>query len=339
MRDISLATGVSVKTVSRALAGEPLVRESTRALVLAEAARLGFHRNDIAAGLRSSQQSMKTIGVLLGDLANPFFPPLLRGIHAIARQRGHLVLTADAEGDPRQEKEAIQSFLAHRVDGIIIAPTGTDYGYLAHEATFGSAIVFVDSAPLGLQADAVLTTNSASTRHGIEHLLGHGHRRIGYIGLPSSGYGVPKRWDGYLAALKQADIAPDPTLVRRGLRDESEAAAAADELLCSADPPTALFTDNNRMTIGVLQSSSYARRPVDLVGFDHFDLAEQLGVSVIDSNPFGVGKAGAELLFRRLADRAQPPLRATVRGRLLVHEPPAGGSLISGAALRPPATS
>jgi LacI family transcriptional regulator len=323
MQDIAAVTGLSIKTVSRALSGEARVKQSTRDRVFAEAERLGFRRNDIAAGLRSTGQTMRTIGVVLGDLANPFFPPMLRGIHAVAASRGFLVFTADSETSEAVERESIQAMLAHRCVGLIIAPTGTDFGYLKQEVEFGSAIVFIDSTAPGLETDAVITTNTASTRHGVEHLIGRGHRRIGYLGHPANGYGAPKRWLGYCQALRGAGIAVDQDLVCRGLTTEEQAAAAAGDLLALADPPTALFTDNNRLTVGVLQSPAYARSQVEIVGFDHFDLAAQLGVSVIDSDPYTVGKVGAELLFRRLADPGLPPTHTSVRARLIVNDEPA----------------
>jgi LacI family transcriptional regulator len=322
MKDISEATGLSIKTVSRALAGEPRVRPETRERVVAEAERLGFTRNDIAAGLRSTGPAMRTIGVVLGDLANPFFPPMLRGVHAVAARHGYLVVTADAEADPAVERDSIRAILAQRVAGLIIAPTGTDFGYLRQEREFGSAMVFIDSSPLGVEADAVVTTNSAGTRHGVEHLIGRGHRRIGYLGHPADGYGAPKRWSGYCQALRNAGIPLDASLVRRGLHTEEDAAAAATELLAADDPPTAFFADNNRICVGILQSSGYAANRVEVVGFDNFDLAAQLGVSVIDSNPYEVGSVGAELLFQRLERRDRPPARATVPTRLLVHDDP-----------------
>jgi LacI family transcriptional regulator len=321
MQDVADAAGVSIKTVSRALTGG-VVRESTRQRILLEAERVGFQRNDIAAGLRRSGQAMRTIGVMLGDLANPFFPPLLRGIHEVAAAHNYLVLSADAQGDAALERRSIESFLAHRVAGLIVAPTGTDFSYLAAQTRFGSAVVFVDSDPLGSGADSVVTTNTSSTRAGVEHLLALGHRRIGYLGHPAAGHGVPKRWDGYAAALGAAGIPIDPSIVRRGLRTEAEGAAATTELLGMDDPPTALFSDNNRLTIGVLQSEAFARQPVAVVGFDAFELAAQFGITVIDSDPFAVGQAGAELLFERLSDPREEPRRRVIRARLQVNSDP-----------------
>ncbi|TDO68730.1 LacI family transcriptional regulator [Kribbella sp. VKM Ac-2571] len=323
LEDVAATTGVSIKTVSRALRGDPKVRESTRQRIVAEADRLGVQLNDVAAGLRRKNQAMTSIGVTLGDCTNPFFAPMLRGIHSVASERGYLVLTADAQNDPELEHRAIRSFFAHRVAGLIIAPVGNDLGYLANEARFGSAIVFVDSPPPGLgeSMDSVTTTNAASTRSGIEHLLAKGRRRIAYLGHPRSGSGAEERWAGYVAALEAAGIAVDPGLVRDNLVSEDDARRAAEDLLPTA-APDAVFVDNNRLCTGLLQSKAFANRRIDTVCFDRFELAAAFGVSVIDSDPYDVGRAGAQLLFDRLTDPTRAPQRLEVPARLVVNDTP-----------------
>ncbi|SDT35184.1 LacI family DNA-binding transcriptional regulator [Microlunatus soli] len=323
LEDVSAATGVSNKTVSRALRGDPKVRDSTRQRIIAEADRLGFQMNDVAAGLRRKNQSMTTIGVTLGDCSNPFFAPMLRGIHSVAAEHGYLVLSADAQNDPDLEHRAIRSFFAHRVAGLIIAPIGNDLGYLANEAAFGSAIVFVDSPPPGLgeSMDSVTTTNTSSTREGIDHLLARGHRRIAYLGHPRGGSGAEERWAGYLEALDTAGLTAEPELVRHDLITESDARQAAEELLGTARPD-AIFVDNNRLCTGLLQSPAFAARRLDVVSFDRFPLAASFGISVIDSDPYDVGREGAQLLFDRLAEPGRPPQRHEVPARLIVHHDP-----------------
>ncbi|HEY3509820.1 MULTISPECIES: LacI family DNA-binding transcriptional regulator [Kribbella] len=323
LEDVAATTGVSIKTVSRALRGDPKVRESTRQRIVAEADRLGVQLNDVAAGLRRKNQAMTSIGVTLGDCTNPFFAPMLRGIHSVASERGYLVLTADAQNDPELEHRAIRSFFAHRVAGLIIAPVGNDLGYLANEARFGSAIVFVDSPPPGLgeSMDSVTTTNAASTRAGVEHLLAKGRRRIAYLGHPRSGSGAEERWAGYVAALGAAGIAVDPALVRDNLVSEEDARRAAEDLLPSA-APDAVFVDNNRLCTGLLQSRAFASHRIDTVCFDRFELAAAFGVSVIDSDPYDVGRAGAQLLFDRLTDPTRAPQRLEVPARLVVNDVP-----------------
>lgn len=320
LQDIAEATGVSIKTVSRAVRGDGPVKEATRVRILAEADRLGFQVNDIAAGLRRKDRSMATVGVTLGDFTNPFFAPMLRGIHSVAAQHGHLVLSGDAQNDGELEHRVIRQFFAHRVAGLIVAPIGADLDYLAEEASYGAAIVFVDSPPpaLGGLLDAVTTTNEQTTFEGVRMLLERGHRRIGYLGHPRSGSGALERWRGYQRALESAGIPLDMRIVRDGLVTDDEATTAADAMLGSPDAPTAVFTDNNRLCTGLLLSDAYERQPIDLLSFDDFPLAPRFGVSVIDSNPYEVGRVGAQLLFERLADRAQPAQRAVVPARLIV---------------------
>ncbi|QDP95272.1 LacI family transcriptional regulator [Microlunatus elymi] len=320
LKDVAVATGLSIKTVSRALRGESNVAESTRQLVQTEADRLGVQLNDVAAGLRRKTQAMTSIGVMLGDFANPFFAPMLKGIDAVAAEHGYLVLTADAQNDGDIERRAIRSFLAHRVAGLIIAPSGDDLSYLANEVAYGSAVVFVDSPPLGLEGatDSVTTTNFASTKLGVEHLIQRGHRRIGYLGHPRGGSGANGRWSGYRAALREAGMKVDRSLVRHGLYTESDATAAADRIMRAE--PDAVVVDNNRLCTGLLQSRLFAEHRPEVLGFDRFSLAAEFGITVIDSNPYEVGRAGARLLFERLADPFRPPRHIEVPATLTVND-------------------
>lgn len=323
LQDVAAATGLSIKTVSRALRGEAPVRDETRARVEAAAERLGFQMNNVAAGLRSKSHAMRTVGVTLGDVANPFFAPMLRGIHSVAEEHGHMVLSADAQNDEGLEHRAIRRFFVHRIAGLIIAPISQDLGYLLDEASFGTAIVFVDSPPPGLDGlmDAVVTTNAQTTSEGIRMLIKRGHRRIAYLGHPRSGSGALERWLGYQDALTAAGIPIDPLLVRSGLVTEDDGKAAAEELLALPEPPTAVFTDNNRLCTGLLLSPAFDPTRVDVLSFDDFPLAPRFGVSVIDSDPYRVGRAGAELLFDRLDHPNRPPRQvvvpATFRERVL----------------------
>lgn len=321
LKDVAVATGVSIKTVSRVLRGEAHVSEATRQLVQAEADRLGVQVNDVAAGLRRKSRAMTSIGVTLGDFANPFFAPMLKGIDSVAAEHGYLVLTADAHNDPDTERRAIRSFLAHRVSGLIIAPSGDDLHYLTDEITYGSAVVFVDSPPPRLDGavDSVTTTNFATVRAGVARMIERGHRRIAYLGHPRSGSGANERWDGYLAALADAGIEPDQALVHHGLVTEAAATQAADRILSDATPD-AVVVDNNRLCTGLLQSRVFAERRPEVLGFDHFALADEFGITVIDSLPYEVGRAGAQLLFERLKNPGRPSQQVEIAARLVPND-------------------
>lgn len=323
LKDVAGATGLSIKTVSRALRGERNVADATRKLVQAEADRLGVQVNDVAAGLRRKSQAMTSIGVLLGDFANPFFAQILKGIDLVAAQNRHVVLTADAQYSAETERNAIRSFLAHRVAGLIIAPSGEDLSYLSTEAAYGCAVVFVDSPPAGPHSalDTVTTTNFEGTKAGVERLISRGHRRIGYLGHPRAGTGANERWAGYLAALEGAGIEPDQTVIKHDLVTEADATQATEQILAQGELG-ALMVDNNRLCTGMLQSPAYAAARPETLSFDDLALAPQFGITVIDSNPYEVGRVGAELLFQRLADPGRPPQHVRIPANLIINDHP-----------------
>jgi LacI family transcriptional regulator len=167
----------------------------------------------------------------------------------------------------------------------------------------------------------VASNNLGGSVEAVEHLLAHGHRRIGFLGdLPSIST-AEQRLQGYTQALERAGIGRDDELVRTGLRDPEAAAGAARALLALPDPPTALFTSQNLLTIGgirALRSAGLERR-VALIGFDDVALADVLdpAVSVVAQDPQALGRSAADLLFRRLDGDTSPSVHHVVPVKLI----------------------
>jgi LacI family transcriptional regulator len=309
MRDVAARAGVSLKTVSRVLNGEPAVHPKTRDRVLGAATALGFRRNDIAASLRRIGQSMETIGVVIEDVANPFYGGVLRGVEEVTRARGYLLITASSDEDAALERETLSAFLSRRVDGLIVVPAGTDHSYLAADMAQGTALVFADRPAGGLQADCVLGDNESAAAEAVRHLRGYGHRRIGFVGDDPDLYTAQERFRGYRNELRRARIPLDRALVRQGVRNVDAAYAAADDLIRIADPPTAILTGNNRSTIGTVRRLRQHDRAVALVGFDDFELADVLDppVTVVTHDARSLGRAAAQRLLARLDGDTSPP--------------------------------
>lgn len=313
MRTVAAASGVSLKTVSRALGGEPGVHEDTRAAVLAAAAKLGFRRNDLAASLRRRDGTVAAVGLITEDVGNPFYAVLTRGVEEVSRTRDCVLLTASSDEDPVLEREILGAFLARRVDGMIVVPAGDDHSYLARDLAAGTALVFVDRPATGLWTDSVVSANARGSADAVRHLLEHGHRRIGFVGDLRSLYTAKQRYLGYRRALRAAGIPMDAGIVRRDCRDVEQARAAAAQLLAAAEPPTAIFTANNRATVGVLRHARSGEDPhgrsVAVVGYDDFELADLMDppVTVVGTDAHELGRAAAERLFARLdGDRRTP---------------------------------
>jgi LacI family transcriptional regulator len=314
MRDVAGTAGVSLKTVSRVVNGEPGVRADTAARVEAAIARLGFARNDLARSLRHGRAN--ALGLVIEDLANPFYSAIARAVEDAAHARGHILITGSCEEDPERERQLILRLLRRSVDALLVVPTSGDHRYLLAELSSGMPIVFLDRPPRGLQADTVLLDNVGGARRAVEHLVARGHRRIAFVGDGPAVFTAAERLDGYRAALRDAGLAPDDGLVRAGPHDTSGAEAAVRDLLALAPErrPTALFCANNRNTVGALRALGALERPPALVGFDDFELADLLArpVTVVRHAAEDMGRLAAELAYARLDGEAGLPRQRTI---------------------------
>lgn len=319
MRDVAREAGVSVMTVSRVVNGEAGVLPETAARVERAIRRIGYQRNDMARNLRRGATGTQTVGLLVDDLANPFFAALARAVEDQARLRGSLVLIASSGDDLGREREAVQAFCARRVDGLILVPVAGSHGFLRAALERGTKVVCVDRPADRLALDTVAVDNRAGALRATEHLLAHGHRRIGYLGDRPEIWTVKQRFAGFCDALRAAGLAPDPRLIRHGLRSREAAAAAATELMAAEDPPTAVFTSNDLMSVGALAGLGASTAHVAMVGFDDFALAGQMNpaVTVVAQDPAALGATAAQLLFARIDGDTSAPRDVILLTRLL----------------------
>ena len=304
MNDVARLAGVSLATVSRVVNDSGEVGPDLAARVRDAVGVLGYRRDLTASTLRRTDRASATIGLIIEDVANPFFSAVHRGIEDEARAHGVLTIAGSSDEMPERERELADAFGGRGVDGLAIVPCGYDQGYLQREQRLGTRLVFVDRPARFIDADAVVSDNLAGAWTGVEHLLRSGHRRIALLADRPSVYTAEERRRGYLAALADARIAADPSLQRLGLVGSDAAAAAAAELLRAPDPPTALFSAQNLITIGAIRAlrERGLQHEVALLGFDDVTLANMVdpGVTVISQDPYALGRRAAELLFRRL---------------------------------------
>jgi LacI family transcriptional regulator len=321
MLDVAALAGVGLKTVSRVVNGEPGVSVTLETKVRRAIEQLNYRPHANASMLRRLGGKTQTIGLVLEDVANPFSSALHRAIEDSARARNVLVFAGSCDEDARRERELIGSFRDRRVDGIIVVPASRDHTYLYEEQRAGTALVFVDRPAGHLDADTVVANNVAGSVEAVEHLLAHGHRRIAFLGDLLSIPTAEERLRGYTQALDRARIEADSALVRTGLRDSEAAARAVGELLALPNPPTALFTSQNLLTIGgvrALRSAGLQRR-IALIGFDDVALADVVepAISVAAQDPQAMGQAAAELLFRRLGGDTSPSMHHVISVKLI----------------------
>ncbi len=319
IRDVALAAGVSVKTVSRVLNDEPYVRPATSARVKTAAARLGFQRHEAAANLRRLDSSTHVIGLVIEDVSNPFYSIVVRAVEEVARSRGYLLLVASSDEDSEKERAVLRAFCSRRVDALMVVPAGSDHAFLASELSAGTAVVFMDRPGSVGEADSVVADNFDGARQGVEHLAAHGHRRIAYIGDAPRIYTAGERQRGYLEALAATGLERDESLIRVGAQDVEAAEREVEALLALPDPPTAVFAGNNRVTVGVVRALRRSGRSMAVVGFDDFELADTLDppVTVVAQDAAQLGRTAAELVFSRLDGDPGPARHVTLEVTLI----------------------
>ncbi|MFF1405937.1 LacI family DNA-binding transcriptional regulator [Streptomyces sp. NPDC058294] len=317
MKDVAARAGVGLKTVSRVVNGEPGVTPDTERRVQEAIEALGFRRNDSARVLRKGRTA--SIGLVLEDLADPFYGPLSRAVEEIARAHGALLINGSSAEDPEREQELALALCSRRVDGLVVIPAGNDHRYLEPEIRAGVATVFVDR-PAGLiEADVVMSDNFGGARDGVAHLIAHGHRRIGFIGDMPRIHTAAERLRGYRAAMEDAGIPVEGRWMSLGTTSPERVRRAAEEMLSGPDPVTAVLTGNNRVTVTVIRVLAGHSRRTALVGFDDIELADLLqpGVTVVAQDAATLGRTAAERLFRRLDGVPLAPERILLPTRLI----------------------
>lgn len=309
LRDVARHAMVSPMTVSRALRNEAGVAPDKRARILAAVSALGYRGNEHARNLRTGTSS-GLVAVVVTNLANPFYSQLALGIESETSEHGMRVIVANSGEDLRRERQLVNEFAARKLDGIIVVPTSNEQEHLDPANLAGMPVVLAASPPSRISVDAVLLDDFNGAWEATRNLIARGHRRIGFLGLPASTWTGSERYRGYCAALEECDIEVDESLVLRRQPDVAAAVAATRTLLDQVDPPTAIFTANNRNTIGAYRATHQLRDQVAIAGFDDFEFADLLGlpVTVVAYDALEFGRQAASLLHDRIANAGGPAL-------------------------------
>jgi LacI family transcriptional regulator len=309
LRDVARVAGVHPATVSRALNEETraLVNEQTAQRVLKAAAKLGYQPNPIARGLKTNRSY--TIGVLVPDLTNPLFPPILRGIEDRLAADGYTALIANTDNDEERELLDMQTMRARQVDGIIAATARRDHRL--HDALLeaGIELVLVNRRQRELPASSATADDRKGMRLSVEHLLSLGHTRIAHLAGPLDYSTGLDRYDSFHETMRAAGIEPDPELVLVAEAfTEAEGSRLCAQLVAEGRDFTAVAAANDLIALGCLDvfAEHGVRCPddVSVVGFNDMPFAArfQPPLTTIRIPHYEIGKAAAQLMLERLQD-------------------------------------
>jgi LacI family transcriptional regulator len=326
MREVGKMAGVSAMTVSRVVNGRGGVDSETQQRVEEAIQALDYVPNRIARGLIS--QRTQTIGIIVPDVVNPFFAPLVRGAEGAARKAGYRVLLCNSEGDLRLEREYIEDLVAHRVEGLLLAPASDrSRSSILSLLRGGFPLVLVDRELPDADCDLIVSDNAHGARRLIEHLIAIGHKEIAHVTDAEDTSTGRDRLKGYRDALEAAGIPFQSELVIRTTVDRIGGYRAAQEILARERLPTAIFSVNNMTAVGAMEAlrERGLSVPKDM-GLVCFDDIEHLAVlspflTVMDQPAETFGSLGAQLLLERMAGKASSrPRRIILQTDLIIRE-------------------
>ncbi|WP_026923531.1 LacI family DNA-binding transcriptional regulator [Glycomyces arizonensis] len=309
IKEVAGRAGVSPMTVSRTLAGGRNVRPDVQERVMAAVRELGYYRNENARSLRPGQPS-GLVGVAITNLANPYYGEFALGVEEVAAEHGRRIILGNTGEDAARERQLVSDFIGRQVDGLVLVPTTGDAAHLRPERLGDVPLVLASRRVPGLDVDTVLVDDVGGAYRGTVSLLDAGHTRIGFLGNRSSVFTGARRYRGYERAMLERGAPIVPAIIARDQQDVSAASRAARAILDLDEPPTAIFSANNRNTIGVMREiGRRIRRGLPsphpaVVSFDDFELSELMPVpvTVIDHDARLLGREAATLLFARLDD-------------------------------------
>lgn len=314
IRDVAKKAGVGLGTVSRVLNNAPNVRDATRARVQEAIADLEYSPNPIAR--RLSLGKTLTIAAVVPFFTRPSAIQRLRGVVTALSGSGYDLIVFDLESPDSQDTFFRDFTQQRRVDGVLLISVPAEMGQVDRLRSSGCQVVLIDGADETIQdISQVVVDDTDGGRKACRHLIGLGHRRIGYIGdRVDDGQRFMSsrlRYRGYRQALETADIPFVSAMRRLGQHGEDHAHRLALDMLSGSEPPTAIFAASDTQAIGVVEASRELglRVPEDLsvIGYDDIEIAKYVGLTTVRQHLEESGKRGAELLLRTLREPSRAP--------------------------------
>ncbi len=241
IRDVAARARVSTASVSHVINNTRFVSEEVRTRVLEAVKELHYYPSATARSL--STKRTKTIGVIISDIQNPFYGPLIRGMDSVLNRVGYDILLTSNDEDPEKEGIHLRTLLSRSVDGIIMTPSSSDISFLKVVESLGTRVLFIDRVPPNSHFSSVTVKNQESSRLIVQHLVDDGHKKIGIIlGLDRST--INDRLSGYKQALQENGIKYDQGYVMIGGSQQQGGYRATKELLNKNTDVTATFSLN-----------------------------------------------------------------------------------------------
>jgi LacI family transcriptional regulator len=322
IRDVANFSGLALSTVSNALSNRRYVTEDTRQKVLQAAEEVGYRVSYIARSMRT--QRTFSLGILVGDIANPFFPEIVRGAEDVASAEGYNLILCNTDYREEKQKAYIQILRDQQVDGIIIASQIQKSDEILPLIEEGVPLVLINQRYPGAETDYVGVDNSRGMAEVCEYLWRLGHRKIGFIRGREGSTAAQDRFDGFVQGMKALGGEHDDRLVQPGDWSYGSGATAARRMLAMVNRPTAIIGGNDLMALGAIEAIQEfgLRTPQDIsiVGVDDIFVSAMpwASLTTLRHPKWTVGATAARSLIARINDPETPISRVIIPPEFIV---------------------
>ena len=322
--DVARESGVSVFTVSAVVNNKSHVGKSLREKVEAAIRKLNYRPNLVARSL--AKQKTHTIGMIVPDIGNPFFPIVVRGAEDAAQKHGYNLLLCNSDDSLDKEEKSIELLLSKRVDGILLTKAAEDFRPSLQQMIkeVNTPFVLVMRTYPKLTKDAVITDDYRGAYEAVSHLARAGRKRIALISGPLKVSNAKERWQGFHDALKAEGLPYEEDLVIEGDYRLESGYRAGHSLFSRR--PDGIYVSNHLMTVGLLKAAEETglRCPEDF-GLVSFDDYPWLGIfrprlTTVELPKHQLGSEAAELLIRRIAGDTSKPILKKLQPELRIRE-------------------
>jgi LacI family transcriptional regulator len=311
IRDVASRARVSATTVSHVINGTRRVDAATAARVESAIAQLGYRPNALARSMRRGRTH--TVGVIVPDIANPFFGDLARWLEDALFEADHSAIICNSDGDPRKEARYLDVLRAKQADGLLLIAASQPSERLRELVEGGPPTIVIDRELGDLPVSQVMVANHDGGRQAGQHLLELGHRDVAVIAGPGNLGTSARRLEGFDEALAGAGISLRPSRIARGDFRAASGRAAMERLLAGRRRPSAVFAENDLMALGALGAAHAAGLDVpsdlSIVGFDGIAFGADVTppLTTVMQPTADVAAAAVELLFERIHDGSLEP--------------------------------
>ena len=324
LKDIGKEVGVSATTVSRALNNKSDISYEVKQKIKEVAERLGYSPNALARSLKAKKTS--SIGVLIADIADSFFAPIVKGIENTAREMGYSIILCDTGEEYEQEKLALQMMLEKRVDGLLITPSQTEYGDILELKRKKIPFVLVGRHFDLVESDYVIPDEIEGAFLATDYLIKKGHKKILFINGPNYISSAKERLVGYKRALQEHAILFDKSLVKEGALKMEDGYRIMKEILSAGTKFTAVFAYCDFVVLGIMQALEEGKLKIPgdiaIVGYDDVAFARflQVPLTTVHIPKYELGKEAMKLLKKKIEGEIQETQSVVLETKLVIRK-------------------